>query len=376
MTTTIQHESHPDAESLGAFAEQALGERERGRILEHLAICERCRQVVALAASAVEPASPAPDAARPSRSWWQGWGLALAPAAALAATVVFAVYLHLHRAGNSNQTAKVETPVQIAPAAVPEAGLTAANQTKTLQPASTRSQPAERAPEPAGTENKQTPAEPKSEEPAPVSNAAAQATLGESLSSAGGAASDKSLPAVAEWQQEQQKAAIAPVRSFASKAAAPAKPHDLETNQLNNNSLTSASAGAAVYNNQATGFVTTEAAPAGRRRAKGKEAPAILLPGGLPAVSVASLGSLTAALDATGALYLRPAAGSSWQRIAQQWTGRAVIVRNTSTGIQENGEDATRSAKIVSLAPAAFLEIVNDRNQTWLSTDGKAWVAR
>jgi len=54
MKATGQHEFHPDAESLSAFAEQALGERERGRVLEHLAVCGRCRRVVALAREAAD----------------------------------------------------------------------------------------------------------------------------------------------------------------------------------------------------------------------------------------------------------------------------------------------------------------------------------
>ena len=37
MNATTKHDFHPDAESLSAFAEQALGERERGQVLAHLA---------------------------------------------------------------------------------------------------------------------------------------------------------------------------------------------------------------------------------------------------------------------------------------------------------------------------------------------------
>ncbi len=52
MTATSQHGLHPDAESLSAFSEQALGKRERAEVLAHLAVCGRCRQVVALAREA------------------------------------------------------------------------------------------------------------------------------------------------------------------------------------------------------------------------------------------------------------------------------------------------------------------------------------
>src|SRR5215467_7485537 len=48
--------AHPDPNLLSAFVERTLGDRERGAILNHLASCADCRDVVALAA-------PLPDAA-------------------------------------------------------------------------------------------------------------------------------------------------------------------------------------------------------------------------------------------------------------------------------------------------------------------------
>ena len=122
-----QHEIHPDAERLSAFAEQALGEQERGEVFAHLAVCGRCRQVVSLASEAAgaEAATPARirrAKVRP-RPWWRGWGLTLAPVAALAATAVIAVYVHERNVERSAETAKVEqqqsdlnaTPPQASP---------------------------------------------------------------------------------------------------------------------------------------------------------------------------------------------------------------------------------------------------------------------
>ena len=63
MKSKPQLDHHPDAESLNAFAEQALADQERGKILAHLAECSRCRQVVYLAQEAVvemEPAASSP----------------------------------------------------------------------------------------------------------------------------------------------------------------------------------------------------------------------------------------------------------------------------------------------------------------------------
>src|SRR5664279_3573921 len=48
MIRNAQFDLHPDAERLNAFAEQALVGWERERMLEHLAVCSRCREVVFL----------------------------------------------------------------------------------------------------------------------------------------------------------------------------------------------------------------------------------------------------------------------------------------------------------------------------------------
>src|SRR5271154_458208 len=55
--------AHPDANLLTALAEQALSAHERSGVLEHLALCEDCREVVActLADMGVEPPSPTPN---------------------------------------------------------------------------------------------------------------------------------------------------------------------------------------------------------------------------------------------------------------------------------------------------------------------------
>lgn len=62
---------HPDPDLLTAFAEKSLGERERAQMLEHLAQCADCREVVSLAIPELEPAHAAP--ARPAKSPWLRW---------------------------------------------------------------------------------------------------------------------------------------------------------------------------------------------------------------------------------------------------------------------------------------------------------------
>jgi hypothetical protein len=60
---------HPDPDLLTAFAEQALPEQERSRVLLHLSRCAHCRDVLALAVPAVTATGPI-DTARPT-SWVQ-----------------------------------------------------------------------------------------------------------------------------------------------------------------------------------------------------------------------------------------------------------------------------------------------------------------
>jgi hypothetical protein len=78
--------SHPDAGALTAFAEQSLPGRERAVVLEHLAHCVDCRDIVALALPATEPVEPATRA--PERGWltWPAlrWGLVATGVVAIA----------------------------------------------------------------------------------------------------------------------------------------------------------------------------------------------------------------------------------------------------------------------------------------------------
>jgi len=73
--------AHPDADLLTAFAEQSLSKSEQGQVMEHLARCGDCREVVALALPATE-AQVVPVSVRPSGGWlsWAvlRWGVVAA----------------------------------------------------------------------------------------------------------------------------------------------------------------------------------------------------------------------------------------------------------------------------------------------------------
>ncbi len=68
--------SHPDANLLSAFVEQALSERERATVLTHLADCAQCRELVALAFPATDVQAALQQHADSSRARsprWLGW---------------------------------------------------------------------------------------------------------------------------------------------------------------------------------------------------------------------------------------------------------------------------------------------------------------
>jgi Photosynthesis system II assembly factor YCF48/Putative zinc-finger len=98
--TWVRGELHPDADTLTAYAERALAGAERNRVLEHLASCSQCRDVLAL--SLAEPvealAAPGP-ATTQSIPWWrQRWAPRIGLAASLATlAVIAAVVVELPR---------------------------------------------------------------------------------------------------------------------------------------------------------------------------------------------------------------------------------------------------------------------------------------
>src|SRR5262249_10394946 len=87
---------HPDADTLTAYTEHLLSAAERLRVLEHVAACANCREIVALSLPEALESLPAPAVAASRRGW--RWKPALGLAAALATlAVVTTVVLELPR---------------------------------------------------------------------------------------------------------------------------------------------------------------------------------------------------------------------------------------------------------------------------------------
>ena len=109
---------HPDADLLTAFAEQALPERERSQVADHLSRCLDCRQTLVLASPQVGPAlSPAwqsKSISQPRRGLLSGpvlrWG---ALAACLVVVSAAGLLLTRHTSHKYAQTAKVAEPEKI-----------------------------------------------------------------------------------------------------------------------------------------------------------------------------------------------------------------------------------------------------------------------
>src|SRR5579859_7615697 len=84
--------SHPDANQLSAFAENTLSVRERSQVMEHLAACADCRNIVALALPESEEVA-LPATAGPVKNLAFRWTATRWTAFAAAAAVLVAVVI-------------------------------------------------------------------------------------------------------------------------------------------------------------------------------------------------------------------------------------------------------------------------------------------
>jgi hypothetical protein len=115
LRTTANAGVHPDPDLLTAFREMSLKERERAQVLQHLAQCADCREVVSLA-------MPEAGIMAPSRiqgeSRWLTWPvLRWGALAACVIVVSTAVTLHYHEPRLSVATFENQKPAMPAPVA-------------------------------------------------------------------------------------------------------------------------------------------------------------------------------------------------------------------------------------------------------------------
>jgi hypothetical protein len=423
MTATSQHGFHPDAESLSAFSEQALQERERADVLAHLAVCGRCRQVVALARKAADAEAVAPVAPRKTvapNAWWKQWRLVWIPAAVAVAFAVTTISVYIENVDRHGPEIKIaeQNPTQgVAPAATPAP----TEQAEAVPPAPAISAPplthtakhahsAAEEPMPAPAPPLVTTQMPSEfEAPAPTAPDTRATDQVEAMRDAQPRPHAEAMPAPPEltagamrpayaqpasgaWEEKQQQPEqqrqaevdTPRVRAFKSKAA-PAAVHEANA----------APPGGAAQTATVTTAPPLETQPAAEPAlTSGTKSPRDVatppkpmpLPSGLAVVSFASGGHFLLAIDKAGTLFLSEDHGITWERVTTQWTGRAVAVRRQGqfhgalyvAPAAQNGTGTGGSSGDAGLAPspAVFFELSNDKNQTWVSTDGRTWTSK
>jgi hypothetical protein len=92
LQATSKAGPHPDPNLLTALVEKSLAERERVQVLEHIAQCANCRDIVALSLPEIEMAR----ATAPTKSGWLSWRV-LRWGAAAACVVVVGAAVSLHK---------------------------------------------------------------------------------------------------------------------------------------------------------------------------------------------------------------------------------------------------------------------------------------
>jgi hypothetical protein len=126
LRTTANAGVHPDPDLLTAFREMSLKERERAQVLQHLAQCEDCREVVSLAMPEVGIMAPS---GIQGESRWLTWPvLRWGALAACVVVVSTAVTLHYHEPRLSVATFENQKPAMPAPVASLTPGSPESNQ--------------------------------------------------------------------------------------------------------------------------------------------------------------------------------------------------------------------------------------------------------
>ena len=402
MTPTIQFGMHPDADTLTAFVEQLLPADEREQVAAHMSTCTRCREVAFLAhqAGEAEPARlavPAGAAAQKTHGWrLGGWRWAWVPAGVFAVLVGVATVLHFRHEKTETQMARNSAESHPLQQALPGPG-SAAQRTMPQR---------ERRNAPVQQENGVLRAE--KEKPVAQKNNLATGAVAPPIAvqrgHAGGAnhsavtasPQDPSLDGSIENHLQQSENQ----RDLNQQNAQPQQ-NQFESSQSPNESLR----GQRVISRLAPASAS-KTVPVETEEAKAKPVPAapgpppvelsyspgvegsfelssaatmllkttakIALPSGAPALSVASGAGRTIAIDTSGVLFLSEDQDQHrdqdrhWVRVATQWTGRAVRVRNLQAG--------TKDAALQAL-PVTWFELVNDKLESWASADGKTWIA-
>ena len=306
--------------------------------------------------------------------WFSNWWLTWVPASALAAMVGLAVFVHVRRAETGSEMARVTPQSEQSlpmPAAQEQANTEAAPAAAKHSAGNMRSATAQM---PSGL----LPAEAADESaPAAAPPSAAAGSIGlphveraEPKSLPGGAGSGfatqeagvqaKAETAVEAWKQQHLAGAL-------SSTAAAARTEQARLNNVASHAQTgqfdslAGSAPPSAQQPAPSASFDGAASPVSPGIFVACKAIRTALPSGLAAISTATARQRTLAIDQAGTLFLSEDAGSHWEPVARQWTGRAVRVRYRPA---LNGN------------AAAEFEISNDQGMVWVSADGRTWQAQ
>lgn len=356
MSGNAQLGHHPEADSLNAFAEQALAGWEREQIVVHLAACSRCREIVYLAQQAnveIEPAAAAAAEHSVGRGpWYKNWRLAWVPVGALAAGITVAYVVHVRHENTAVEMAQMANEVRpvsppgVSPAPPPQV----ARSESGAEAIAKKTTPA--------TREQQTVAmKPDVEVPALPANAPVSTLAG---LKAGAEAQELSRQRVARETADAILAAPSGNAGMVNADKVQEQPFHTTTvaTPMMQAEVAHAPARSIATANRVGGELAVFAA-------KQTE-----LPSGLAAVSTATVQHKVLAVDKAGAVFLSTDAGAHWDAIDRRWTGKAVEVR-TQMDVNTKAESA------VGEEPSQIVfELVNDQGEVWVSTDGRSWKAR
>lgn len=208
----LSSSEHPDADLLTAYLEGVLAGRERDQLLNHVAGCAECRQVISLALpeSSTQAALPVSVSAR--KSWLRmpvlRWGALAAAMVVIAATIL----LQKHEQTSHNQVQiAMQAPAPAAPVAAPAPPQVAAQGTMSRSEAKK-----------AKADKPSTPQEPAANTPAtpPTTSLSANTAAVDGMHTSDTLDGDATAPAV-EAPAEKSRQALSARNSAATAKSAP-----------------------------------------------------------------------------------------------------------------------------------------------------------
>ena len=419
---------HPDENLLAALAENTLMPQERQGILDHLAICRRCRDTVFLAQEATSGAAAyrSPELKTPAGSgfparlsaWKPVWALAVIALASVVASPWLLTHKRQHRSSSAIQLAAGQPEPQVpavsanAPAENPQTSAPA-GRTEPEKPSQKSAR--EKLPQMYSTQSEVLAKKAGSErvynkqrsfskaqldargslsaqiEQKPAASFGAVGGLGggtvnglvSSAAAMDGRAIQRSEP-VAPPAANAVKSAPQSMAVIGGLAAAPQPAPAPSLQYFSQNSADRKVAGPLQANFRITTGVV--------ERCHGTDCVERPLPAAGHAISVASSGRTAMALDSDGNLFVSNDEGDHWSKVNKQWTGKAQSIEPTGVDfmptLKTNGESARDQAQSMNdrvssstetqqEQPAPVFALINDLGETWISLDrGATWAPR